>query len=58
MKYYLITFSDWSETIGKQANKAAMMRDARKYCRMWDLTETVREIQEITEEEYTRRLKK
>ena len=58
MKYYLITFSDYSETIGKQASKAAMMKDARKYCRMWGLSETVKEIHEISESEYNSRLNK
>ncbi len=52
MKYYKIIFSDYSETIGKQTSRAAMERDARKYCRMWNLSETVREVIEITPEEY------
>lgn len=52
MKYYKIIFSDYSETIGKQTNKAAMERDARQYCRLWNLEETVREVIEITETEY------
>lgn len=52
MKYYKIIFSDYSETIGKQTSKAAMERDARNYCKLWDLTETVKEIIEITETEY------
>lgn len=55
MKFYKIIFSDYSETIGKQANRAAMERDARKYCRMWNLSETVREVVEITETEYNER---
>ena len=55
MKFYKIIFSDYSETIGKQANRAAMERDARKYCRMWNLSETVREVVEITEAEYNER---
>ena len=58
MKYYQIIFSDYSETIGKQKNKSEMMKDARQYCRMWDLTETVIDVIEITEEDYKRRLKK
>lgn len=58
MKYYLIIFSDFSETIGKQTSKAAMMKDARTYCIMWNLTETVREVIEISYEEYERKLKK
>ena len=58
MKYYLITFSDWSETIGKGPNKAAIQKDARMYCKLWRLAETVRDIQEITEEEYNKRLRK
>ena len=55
MKYYLITFSDYSETIGKQANKAAMLKDARLYCRQWGLIETVKEVTEISEAEYNSR---
>ena len=55
MKFYKIIFSDYSETIGKQTNRAAMERDARKYCRMWNLSETVREVVEITETEYNER---
>lgn len=55
MKYFLVIFSDYSETIGKQKSKAAMMKDARQYCRMWNLSETVREVMEITEEEYNSR---
>ena len=52
MKYYKIIFSDYSETIGKQASKTAMEKDARAYCRAWNLEETVREVIEITESEY------
>lgn len=52
MKYYKIIFSDYSETIGKQANKAAMEKDARAYCRAWNLEETVKEVIEITETDY------
>lgn len=55
MKFYKIIFTDYSETIGKQANRAAMERDARKYCKMWNLSETVREVVEITETEYNER---
>ena len=55
MKYYLVIFSDYSETVGKQTSRAAMERDARAYCHMWGLSETVREVQEITAEEYSRR---
>lgn len=55
MKFYKIIFSDYSETIGKQTNRAAMERDARKYCKMWNLSETVREVIEITETEYNER---
>ena len=55
MKYYIVIFSDYSETIGKQKSKAAMMKDARQYCRMWNLSETVQEVKEITEEEYNSR---
>ena len=57
MKYYLITFSDYSETIGKQTSKTAMLKDARLYCRQWQLTETVKEITEISEAEYNARLR-
>ena len=52
MKYYKIIFSDYSETIGHQTSKAAMLKDARRYCRIWNLTETVKEVIEITPEEY------
>lgn len=52
MKYYKIIFSDYSETIGKQKNKTAMLKDARIYCKQWNLTETVKEIIEISETEY------
>jgi len=52
MKYYKIIFSDYSETIGKQANKAAMLKDARQYCIAWNLEETVKDVIEITETEY------
>ena len=52
MKYYKIIFSDYSETIGKQTSKAAMERDARQYCRAWNLEETVKDVIEITETEY------
>lgn len=52
MKYYKIIFSDFSETIGKQTSAAAMMKDARQYCKIWNLTETVREVIQITAAEY------
>ena len=55
MKYYLVIFSDFSETVGKQTSKSAMMKDARMYCKMWNLAETVREVKEITPEEYESR---
>lgn len=57
MKYFLITFDDCSETIGKQTSKSAMMRDARKYCKMWDICAGIKEITEITEAEYNSRLR-
>ena len=57
MKYFLITFSDYSETIGKQKTKAAMMKDARAYCRAWNLSETVTDVTEISEEEYNNRIR-
>ena len=56
MKYYKIIFSDYSETIGKQENASRMMADARRYCRMWNLEETAKEVIEITREEYERSL--
>lgn len=56
MKYYKIIFSDYSETIGKQTSKAAMLKDANAYCRAWDLTETIKEIIEISETEYNSKL--
>ena len=55
MKYYIVIFSDFSETVGKQTSKSAMMKDARMYCKMWNLSETVREVKEITPEEYESR---
>lgn len=55
MKYYKIIFSDYSETIGTQKNKSEMMKDARHYCQIWNLSETVREVIEITEAEYNSR---
>ena len=55
MKYYKIIFSDYSETIGKQTSRQAMERDARQYCKMWNLSETVREVVEITAQEYSER---
>lgn len=58
MKYYLITFTDYSETIGKQTTKAKMIADAKRYCRMWNLDEGIKEVTEISEEEYNRRLNK
>lgn len=54
MKYFKIIFSDYSETTGKQTTRANMERDARKYCKMWNLSETVREVIEISEAEYIR----
>lgn len=58
MKYFKIIFSDYSETIGKQTSRAAMERDARKYCKMWNLSETIREVIEISESEYNDRSRK
>lgn len=58
MKYYLVTFSDYSETIGKNENITKMRADANRYCKMWNLSETVREIIEISENEYNARLRK
>lgn len=55
MKYFKIIFSDYSETIGKQTSSAAMMKDARHYCKIWNLSETVREVIEISEREYNER---
>lgn len=55
MKYYLITFGDYTETIGKQTSKSAMMKDARKYCQMWDIYAGIKDITEISETEYNRR---
>ena len=58
MKYYKIIFSDYSETIGKQQNKALMERDAMHYCDIWNLSETVKEVIEISESEYNSKLRK
>ena len=57
MRYYLIKFTDCTETIGKQTNKAAMRKDANLYCRQWQLDARVEEIQEISENEYNSRLR-
>ena len=55
MKYFKIIFSDYRETTGKQTSKSAMIKDARHYCKIWNLSETVREVIEITETEYNER---
>ena len=52
MKYYKIIFSDYSETIGTAASKAEALKNGRHYCKIWNLSETVREVIEITEAEY------
>ena len=57
MKFYKIIFSDYSETTGKQKNAAEMMKDARRYCKMWNLEETPKEVIEISETEYNNRNK-
>ena len=57
MKYYLITFSDYSETIGKAANTTEMRNQAKAYCKAWNLTETVSDIIEISESEYNNKLR-
>ena len=57
MKYYKIIFSDYSETIGKQTSKTAMLKDARLYCKQWNLTETIKDIIEISETEYKNKLR-
>lgn len=55
MKYYLVIFSDYSETIGTFKNKTEALKAGRLYCRLWDLSETVKDVKEITEEEYNAR---
>lgn len=57
MKYYQINFTDGTGTIGKQANKAAMRKDANLYCRQWQLDCRVESIIEISETEYTSKLR-
>ncbi len=57
MKYYRIIFSDCSETVGKSKNIKDMRRDANRYCRMWNLTETISDIEEISEEEYLQNIR-
>lgn len=57
MKYYLILFTDCTDTIGKQTSKTAMMKDAKYYCKAWGLDCTVQNIIEITEEEYNSRIR-
>lgn len=55
MKYYIVIFSDYSETIGTAKSAAEMMKSARHYCKLWNLAETPREVIEITETEYNAR---
>ena len=55
MKYFLITFSDYTETRGTARTKKDMERDARAYCRAWNLSETVRDVSEISSDEYNAR---
>ena len=57
MRFYQINFTDGTDTIGKQTNKAAMRKDANLYCRQWQLDARVESIIEITEAEYTSKLK-
>jgi len=57
MRYYKVIFSDYSETVGKQENKQKMLADARLYCKMWNLSETVRDVLEISEKEYQEKTK-
>lgn len=57
MKFFLITFSDYTETIGKQTSKSAMLKDARLYCKRWNLDCNVKDVTEITEAEYISRLR-
>lgn len=52
MKYFKIIFSDYTETIGKQETKQKMIADARLYCKIWNLSETIKEVVEISETEY------
>lgn len=57
MRYYQINFTDGTSTIGKEQNKAAMRKAANLYCRQWQLTERVETIEEISEAEYTSKLR-
>jgi hypothetical protein len=52
MKYFKIIFTDYSETIGKQTTANNMLRDARQYCRAWNLEEGIKAVIEISKEEY------
>lgn len=47
MKQYKIYFSDYTETTGTAANKAEMMKAARRYIRAWNLDIKVDHIDEI-----------
>lgn len=47
MKEYKIYFSDYTETTGKAANKAEMLKEAKKYIRAWNLDVKVEYIEEI-----------
>lgn len=55
MKYFKVIFSDYSETVGEYKTRADAERGARHYCEVWNLSETVREVSEITLEEYSRK---
>lgn len=55
MKYYLFTFSDYSETIGTAANKAEAMKNGRHYIKIWNLDIFLKNVIEISESEYNAR---
>ena len=54
MKNYKIYFSDYTETTGKAANKAEMMKEAKRYIRAWNLDIKVDHIDEITDNNETK----
>lgn len=55
MKYYLILFSDYTDTIGIAKNKTEMRKNANLYCRQWQLECVVSDVVEISETEYNSR---
>ena len=55
MKYYLIRFTDCTDTIGTAANKTNMRKSANLYIKQWQCDCKVESITEISEQEYNSR---